>query len=116
MLEKLKKQTQERRLGSDARAGRRVRDEMRRTQWAYIRRHWGFIGTGVLTSALVTAFTAYVAPNVILRGAVVGAGVVVVLGGLAFTVFLFTGSGPLMMGAVAETWTSSELRPLRKRG
>lgn len=116
MLEKVREQARERRLRSDARAGRRVRDEIRRTQWAYIRRHWGFIGTGVLAGALLTASAAYVAPNVFLRGAVVGAGVVFVLGGLAFTVFQFTGSGPLMMGAVAETWTSSELRPLRKHG
>ena len=63
---------------------------------------------------LVTALAAYLAPNVFLRGVVVGAGVVILLGGLAFTVFLFTGSGPQMMGGIAEAWTSSELRPLRE--
>jgi hypothetical protein len=64
----------------------------------------------------VIALAAYLAQNVFLRGAVVGAGVVIWLGGLAFTVFLFTGSGPQMMGGIAEAWTSSELRPLRKHG
>ncbi len=69
-----------------------------------------------MLGGLATAFVAKIAPNVFLRGAVVGAGVVFVFGGLAFTVFLFTGSGPRTMGAIAETWTSSELRPLRKHG
>ena len=116
MLEKVRQQARDRRLGSDARAGRRVRDQARQAQWAYARRHWQFLGTGALLGAVVTALVAYLAPNGFLRGAVVGAGVVVLLGGLAFTVFLFTGSGPQMMGGIAEAWTSSELRPLRKHG
>lgn len=116
VLEEVKQRARERRLGGDARAGRRVRDQVRRTQWDYVRRNWRFLGAGAAVGSLATACLAYIAPNVFLRGAVVGAGFVVVLGGLSFTVFLFTGSGPRMMGAVAETWTSSELRPLRKHG
>lgn len=104
------------RLGSDARAGRRVLDQRRRTQRDYGRRHWNFLGTGVALGGLVTALVAYIAPNTFLRGAVVGAGVVFVLSGIAFTVFVFTGSGSRTMGAIAETWTSSELRPLHKHG
>lgn len=116
MLKELKERAHERRLGSDARAGRRVRDQRRRTQWDYVRRHWNLLGTGVALGGLATALVTYIAPNTFLRGAVVGAGVVVVLGGIAFTVFVFTGSGSQTMGAIAETWTSSELRPLRKHG
>ncbi|MGH8861476.1 MAG: nuclease-related domain-containing protein [Jatrophihabitantaceae bacterium] len=116
MLEKVREQTRERRLGKDARAGRRVRDQVRQAQWLYARRHWRFLGTAVLLGALVIALAAYLAQNLFLRGAVVGAGVVILLGGPAFTVFLFTGSGPQVMGGIAETWTSSELRPLRKHG
>ena len=81
-----------------------------------MRRHWSFLATGVALGGLTTTVVAYIAPSVFLRGAVVGAGVVFVLGGIAFTVFLFTGSGSQTMGAAAETWTSSELRPLRKHG
>lgn len=116
VLEEVKQRARERRLGSDVRAGRRVRDQVRRTQWDYARRNWRFLGAGVVLGGLATALVAYIAPNAFLRGAVVGAGVVFVLGGLSFTVFLFTGSGPRTMGALAETWTSSELRPLRKHG
>ena len=63
-----------------------------------------------------TALVEYVAPNEFLRGAIVGAGIVFVIGGLAFAAVLFTGTGPLTMGATGEMWTSSELRPLRKHG
>ena len=116
MLERVKQRARDRRLGSDARAGRRVRDEIRRTQWDFVCGHWRFLASGVLVGTLGTALVAYLTPNVFLRGAVVGAGAVFLLGGATFTVFLFTGSGPQMMGGIAEAWTSSELRPLRKHG
>lgn len=35
---------------------------------------------------------------------------------LSYFVTQATGTGPAMMGATAEQWTASELRPLRKRG
>jgi hypothetical protein len=50
------------------------------------------------------------------RGMVVGAAVVLVFGGLAVMVNQMTGTASLDMGALAETWTASELRPLRRNG
>src|SRR4051794_18112037 len=116
MLRRVTDRVRDRRLGSDARAGRRVRGEIRRTQLAYVRRNWRFLATGAAVAAVCLAVVAYVMPSEFLRGAVIGAGVVFVPGGLAYTVVLLTGTGPLTMGAVAETWTSSELRWLRKHG
>ncbi|WP_157695295.1 nuclease-related domain-containing protein [Nakamurella panacisegetis] len=50
------------------------------------------------------------------RGMVVGAAFVLVFGGLAVLVMQLTGTAPLGMGAQAEVWTASELRPLRRHG
>jgi hypothetical protein len=106
----------ERRLGSDVRAGRRVRDGVRRTHWEFARRNVRFLATGVALGGLVTATAAWLAPNDFLSGSAVGAGIVFTIGGLAFTVVMLTGTGSRAMGAVGEAWTSSELRPLRRRG
>ena len=106
----------ERRLGSDARAGRRVRDEVRRTQWEFARRNIRFLATGAALGGLVTAAAAWLAPNEFLSGSAVGAGTVFTIGGLAFAIVMLTGTGSLAMGAVGEAWTSSELRPLRRNG
>lgn len=116
MLKQIGELARERRLGGDARAGRRVRGEVRRTQWEFTRRNIRLLTTGGGLGAVVTAGAAWLAPNDFLSGSAVGAGTVFTIGGLAYMVVMLTGTGSLAMGAVGEAWTSSELRPLRRHG
>ena len=116
MLEEARERARVRRLGSDARAGRRIRDQVRRTQLAYLQRNWRFFSTGAVVGCVAIALVAIVAPNDFLRGAIVGGGITFIAGGLVFTVVQFTGTGSQAMGATGEIWTSSELRSLRKHG
>lgn len=116
VLKAISERVRERRLGSDARAGRRVRDEIRRTQWDFVRRNAWYFATGLALGGLATAAAAWLAPNDFLSGSAVGAGTVFTIGGLAFTVMMLTGTGSWAMGAVGEAWTSQELRPLRRHG
>ena len=106
----------ERRLGSDARAGVRVRAVDRRRQLRFVRDSWLFLavlfGVG---AALVTGATLAVQGSFD-RGLVLGAGATAVVVYLGATVVFFSGTAAPAMGAVAEQWTASELRKLRSQG
>lgn len=106
----------ERRLAGDVRAGDRVRAEARRMQWQFVRRSWAWLGSGVLIAAAGTAGLLLLFHDPFQRGLVLGAAVVLTFGGLWTLVVQLTGTGPLSMGAQAEVWTASEIRPLRKHG
>jgi Nuclease-related domain len=116
VLRQIGDRVRERQLGSDARAGRRVRDEVRRIQWDFARRNARVLATGGALAGLATAAAAWLAPNDFWSGCAVGAGTVFTIGGLTVTVMMLTGSASLAMGAEGEVWTSSQLRPLRKLG
>jgi hypothetical protein len=105
-----------RRLASDDRAGSWARSEGRRRQYAFVRSNWRFVSATVLVAAAVTFGVTFVAPNQFVKGMVVGAGAVAAFGGIAVLVLLVTGTAQTGMGATAEQWTASELRPLRKVG
>lgn len=50
------------------------------------------------------------------RGFIVGAALVGTFAAIAVVVMQVTGTAPTSMGALAEQWTASELRPLRRAG
>lgn len=70
----------------------------------------------VLVAAAITIGLAYLAPNPFVKGMIVGAASVATFGGIAVLVLLVTGTAQTSMGATAEQWTASELRPLRRAG
>jgi len=55
-------------------------------------------------------------PSPLARGFLLGAATAGVGGALTVWVVQVTGTAPTMMGDLAERWTASELRPLRRRG
>ncbi len=70
----------------------------------------------VLVAAAATAGITYLEPNHFVKGVIVGAAAVGTFGGIGVLVLLVTGTAQTGMGATAEQWTASELRPLRKIG
>jgi hypothetical protein len=116
MLDTQRRDWRERRLASDARAGRRTRDEIRKIQWSFVKRSWAWLLSGVALGAAYTAAVLFLVHGSFARGMVVGAAIVLVFGGLAVVVMQLTGAASLGMGAHAEVWTASELRPLRRHG
>jgi hypothetical protein len=116
MFETQRRDWRELRLAGDVRAGRRIRGEIRKMQWSFVKRSWAWLLSGVALGAGCTAAVLLVVHGSFARGLVVGAATVLVFGGLAVVVMQLTGSAPLGMGAQAEVWTASELRPLRRHG
>jgi hypothetical protein len=105
-----------RQLAGDARAGARVRAIARRQQLAFLRRVWRPFAVILLASTAVLSLVAYFQPSQFMKGLFVGGGTVAVLAALAMMTQQATGTGHTSMGALAEQWTASELRPLRKTG
>ena len=71
VLKPIGDRVRERRLGGDARAGRRVRGEVRRMQWAFVRRNIRFLASGVALGGLATAVAGWLAPNDFLSGSAI---------------------------------------------
>ncbi len=86
------------------------------TQRAYVRAHW----LALLTyGGLVLAPSLVMVPlirNSFARGLVTGTLLTGTVGFLAFLVVQLTGTGPTMMGDLAEHWTADALRHLRRQG
>lgn len=106
----------QRQLASDARAGSWARGQARRAHRKYVRKHWRLTlavagGMGVLTSV-----AAFLTRQELVRGLVIGAGITGTIALIGYGVTLFAGTGPTMMGELAEQWTASELRKLQQRG
>jgi len=66
--------------------------------------------------AAITAVPVILVQNELARGVVIGLGIAGTGGVLCQWIVMVTGTGPLMMGELAEQWTASELRKLRKDG
>lgn len=105
-----------RQLAGDARAGGRVRAVARRQQYAFVRRVWRPFAVILLVAVGFFSLVAYLEPSQFVKGLIVGGGTVGVLAGLAMITQQATGTAQTGMGATAEQWTASELRPLRKAG
>ncbi len=116
VLSRVRSWRRERALGSDDRAGRYARARARRAQRSFARRNWRML-TGLVVVGYVPVLVSLVfLPGGFLRGFAAGAGTAAVIGAAASYVVQASGTGPQLMGDLAEQWTASELRPLRKRG
>lgn len=111
--ERLTTWRRQRELAGDQRAGAWAGAKARRVQRDYLRRNWRRLTTGVLIMLTPPLIAALLVPGGFARGLLVGADLAAVAGALGFWVLQVTGSGPTMMGSLAEQWTASELRRLR---
>jgi hypothetical protein len=111
MFNELRRRLRERELAGDGRAGSWARTKVRRRQWQFIRRQWRFFAVTVVGAAAITSLVLIFMRSEFLRGFVVGIAVAGTIGALAMLVMLVTGTAPISMGATAEQWTASELRP-----
>ncbi len=103
-------------LAGDGRAGSWARTKARRRQWQFIRRQWRFFAVTMVCAAAITSLVLAFVHTEFLRGLIVGTSVAGTLSALAMLVMLVTGTAPISMGATAEQWTASELRPLKRAG
>lgn len=106
----------QRELASTQRAGSFPRDKARTAQYAYLRRHGGFLLVGVAIFAVPVAAVTWLLPGAFERGLVIGVALTVAIGVPTYWVVLATGTAPTMMGDLAEQWTASEVRGLRRDG
>ncbi len=105
-----------RHLASDARAGIWSRSKARNEQLRFIAWHRRSLAEMAAVAIAVTTLTAIFIPDTFLRGFVAGAGLFGTFGFLTLWVVQASGTAPQMMGELAEQWTASELRPLRRYG
>ncbi len=115
-IEDLRRRQRERALSGDERAGIWSRNQVRRQQYAFLRKQWrvwaGFIA---LIIALVVGLVVWSeAPR--LEGALIGAAIVGVPGMIWHLTVLSTGTGNMLMGESGEQMTADELRTMRRTG
>ena len=103
-------------LAGDERAGRYARGEVRRSQRAFMRRHWRFLSGVAAAISTGAALAAAIAPNDFERGLLLGSGLTAATAAVMHFVSVLTGSGARSMGEAAEQWTAQELRPLMAHG
>lgn len=116
MIQALRSQVRRAQLSSDARAGRWARNEARRRQWAFVRTRWQLLSGFIASTAAVIALLLVLIEQPFLAGFAFGAVGVGTAAALAWLVTQATGTAQMTMGADAEQWTASELRPLRRHG
>jgi nuclease-like protein len=105
-----------RQLAGDGRAGQWARAQVRQRQWRFVRRRWRVLATAVVIAAAATAVLAALLHSDFQRGFVIGTAFAGTSGALTVLVMQAAGTAPTTMGAIAEQWTASELRPLRRAG
>jgi hypothetical protein len=93
-----------------------VRGEVRRRQLRLLRESWAFFAVGASVALGLVAGAALAVHGPFLRGVILGAGVAATLAGAAIMVLMLTGTAATGMGAVAEQWTASEIRALKRDG
>lgn len=103
-------------LASDRRAGTYPRGRVRRAHRDYVRRHVRILLLAFALFGATTAVPAFIVRSELGRGVVIGLGVAGSVGVLCQWIVMATGTGPLMMGELAEQWTASELRKLCSEG
>ena len=105
-----------RELAGDARAGVWARGDARRAQRRYVRAHWRLLALAVAATAVPVTVAVLLIPDMFTRGFLLGAALAGTAGALWCWVLQATGTTPAMMGDLAEQWTASELRALRRGG
>ena len=116
MVEGLRARARAHQLGGDGRAGVWARNRTRDVHWRWVTRNWRFVTVTVTGAAAAAGLLAYLTPSPFVAGVMVGGIGVGTGAGLAMIVTLVTGTAFRSMGATAEMWTASELRPLRRLG
>jgi hypothetical protein len=116
VIDETRRRLRERQLAGDGRAGSWARAEARRRQWTFLKRIRPFIATTLLVVAGFVALAVLLIPDTFVRGLVVGGLIVGSIAAMATLVMQATGTANTEMGATAEQWTASELRPLRRDG
>ncbi len=106
----------ERALSGDGRAGRYPLSKARRAQWAFARRRWLVLVALAMTIVVPALVCVVFVPGDFARGLVLGAALAGAAGMVVMFVQQATGTAPTIMGGLAEQWTASELRPLRRHG
>ncbi len=116
LVETVQGRLRDRRLAGDGRAGSWVRGQAWRREVGFVRQRWAFLITGAAIAAAAITALAFLMPAGFVRGLFVGAMGTSFLAFAVVLVMLVTGTASTRMGAMAEQWTASELRPLRRRG
>jgi hypothetical protein len=116
MLATTRQWLRHRQLAGDGRAGQWARGQVRQRQWRFVRRRWRLLVTMVAVAAAATAVLVALLHSDFQRGFVIGFALAGASGGLAVLVMQVSGTAAISMGATAEQWTASELRPLRRAG
>lgn len=112
----LVRRARQRELAGDGRAGAWARGKARRAQYDYLRSHWRVLTGAALAMTAPIVAAALLVPGTFARGFLLGAGLASAAGALACWTLQVTGTAPAMMGDLAEQWTASELRALRRDG
>ncbi|MGN6606635.1 MAG: nuclease-related domain-containing protein [Jatrophihabitans sp.] len=107
---------EQRRLAGDQRAGSWARGEAARRELAFVQRVWRVFAVMLLVAAGLITSVAFLVPAGFVRGLVVGALATAALASLCVMTMQASGSAWTRMGATAEHWTASELRPLQRSG
>ncbi len=116
MVDGLRARVRARQLAGDGRAGVWARNRSRDVHWRWVERNRRFVVSTVAGAVGISSLLAYLIPSPFVVGLMVGAISVATFAMLAMMITLTTGTAYRSMGATAETWTASELRPLRRHG
>jgi hypothetical protein len=116
MLDPLHVLSRRRELAGGGRAGVFSRAKARQAQLQYVRANWRMLSTIAAAGIALFGATSALTPSVFGSGFILGAGLAGVAGLIAHWVTQVTGTAPQMMGDLAEQWTASELRRLRRLG
>jgi hypothetical protein len=116
VLDPLRVLSRRRKFAGDGRAGVFSRAKARQAQLQYVRANWRMLSTIAAAGIALFGATSALTPSVFESGFILGAGLAGVAGLIAHWVTRVTGTAPQMMGDLAEQWTASELRRLRRLG
>lgn len=105
-----------RELAGDERAGSFARRQARSTHLRYIRRHWPLLLLLGATMGIGGGAALFLIPTGVVRAYAAGVLTAATIATLMFTVTLMSGTAGSLMGDLAEQWSASELRKLRRRG
>lgn len=103
-------------LAGDARAGSWARNKARRQQRRFLRENWVRLSAACTVVLAAVGPAAAVMPTPFTRGLLLGVGLTSTAAFVVVWAMQVTGTSPTLMGAQAEQWTASELRPLQRQG
>jgi len=114
--DRLRRRRRQLELAGDRRAGSWGRRKARIAQRRYLREHYRLLAIAAVALLVPVLLAALLVPSTAARYFLLGAGLTGTVGVLTVWVQQVTGTAPVMMGDLAEQWTASELRGLRRDG